>query len=100
LSMLLNSIKSLTFVFDRLCLTVAETQCMVIELCALIEYITIFCPCMQSDLNMSVETGTEPDLIGAFTSDAIVIQEFFKAQVLVWMMKKLEQLPFTCIDSL
>ncbi|SJK98907.1 uncharacterized protein ARMOST_02183 [Armillaria ostoyae] len=100
LSMLLNSIESLPFVFDRLCLTVAETQRMAIELRALIEYITIFRPRMQSDSNMSVETGAEPDLIGVFTSDAIVVQEFFKARVPVWMLKKLEQLPFTRIDSL
>ncbi len=96
LSMLLNSIESLPFIFDRLCLTVVETQRMAIELCALIKYITVFHPHMQSNSNTSVETGAEPNL----TSDAIVVQEFFKAQVSVWVLKKLEQLPFTCINSL
>ncbi|KAK0213711.1 hypothetical protein IW262DRAFT_1467054 [Armillaria fumosa] len=78
LSMLLHCLESLPFTFNRLRLTVSETQRVAIEMHAIIDYITIYRPRMLAT-NVPPSTTADPELIGAFTMDPIIVEEFFRA---------------------
>ncbi|KAK0484118.1 hypothetical protein EDD18DRAFT_1361965 [Armillaria luteobubalina] len=94
LSTLLHCLESLPFTFNRLCLTVSETQCVAIEMCAIIDYITVYRPHMLA-ANVPPSTTADSELIGAFTTDPVIVEEFFRARIPVWLLLKLDQLPFT-----
>ncbi|KAK0212055.1 hypothetical protein IW262DRAFT_1467523 [Armillaria fumosa] len=97
---LLHCLESLPFIFDRLCLTVAETQRVAIEMRAIMDYITIYRPRMLAT-NQAPRSNIAADmeLIGVFTTDPIIVEEFYRAKIPVWHLLKLDQLPFTRIDA-
>ncbi len=98
LSMLLHCLESLPFTFNRLCLTVSETQHVAIEMRAIIDCIMVYRPHMLST-NVPPSTTADPELIGAFTTDPVIVEEFFRARIPVWLLLKLDRLPFTRIDA-
>ncbi|PBK88920.1 hypothetical protein ARMGADRAFT_1084027 [Armillaria gallica] len=97
---LLHCLESLPFIFDRLCLTVAETQRVAIEMRAIMDYITTYHPRMLvTNQAPWSDTTADLELIGAFTTDPIIVEEFFRARIPVWHLLKLDRLPFTRIDA-
>ncbi|KAK0440024.1 uncharacterized protein EV420DRAFT_1733361 [Desarmillaria tabescens] len=79
-------------VIDIIRLAVAETQRVAIEMRAIMDYITIYLPTYAGN-------QSDTELIGAFTTDPIIIEEFFRARIPVWLLLKLDRLPFTRIDA-
>ncbi|PBK81832.1 hypothetical protein ARMGADRAFT_1090894 [Armillaria gallica] len=98
LSMLLHCLESLPFTFNRLRLTVSETQRVAIEMRAIIDYIMVYRPRMLAT-NIPSSTTADPELIGAFTTDPVIVEEFFRARIPVWLLLKLDRLPYTRIDA-
>ncbi|PBK87924.1 hypothetical protein ARMGADRAFT_1085264 [Armillaria gallica] len=97
---LLHCLESLPFIFDRLCLTVAETQRVAIEMRAIMDYITIYHPHMLvTNQARWTDTTADLELIGAFTMDPVIVEEFFRARIPVWHLLKLDRLPFMQIDA-
>ncbi len=98
LSMLLHCLESLSFAFNRLCLTVLETQHIAIEMHAIIDYITVYRPHMLAT-NIPPSTTADPEFIGVFTMDPVNVEEFFRARIPVWLLLKLDQLSFPQTDA-
>ncbi|KAK0437438.1 uncharacterized protein EV420DRAFT_1669754 [Desarmillaria tabescens] len=97
---LLHCLESLPFIFDRIRLAVAETQRVAIEMRAIMDYITIYRPRMlATNVPSSTKNIADTELIGAFTTDPIIVEEFFRARIPVWLLLKLDRLPFTRIDA-
>ncbi|KAK0472458.1 hypothetical protein IW261DRAFT_1570812 [Armillaria novae-zelandiae] len=97
---LLHCLESLPFIFDRLCLTVAETQRIAIEMRAIMDYITIYRPRMlATNIAPRHSIAVDRELIGVFTTDPIIVEEFYRAKIPVWHLLKLDRLPFTRIDA-
>ncbi|KAK0207307.1 hypothetical protein IW262DRAFT_1469673 [Armillaria fumosa] len=64
------------------------------------DYITIYCPHMLAT-NQAPRSNiaANMELIGVFTTDPIIVEEFYRAKIPVWHLLKLDQLPFTRIDA-
>ncbi|KAK0492345.1 hypothetical protein EDD18DRAFT_1358010 [Armillaria luteobubalina] len=78
LSTLLHCLESLPFTFNRLHLTVSETRRVAIEMHAIIDYITVYRPHMLA-ANVPPSATANSELIGAFTMDPVIVEEFFRA---------------------
>ncbi|KAK0493803.1 hypothetical protein EDD18DRAFT_1356282 [Armillaria luteobubalina] len=79
---LLHCLEFLPFIFDRLCLTVTETQHIAIEMRAIMEYITIYRPCMLvTNQPPRGSIAADKELIGVFTTDPIIVEEFYRAKI-------------------
>ncbi|KAK0209700.1 hypothetical protein IW262DRAFT_1468685 [Armillaria fumosa] len=64
------------------------------------DYITIYHPHMLAPNQApGSNIAADMELIRAFMTDPIIVEEFFKARIPVWHLLKLDQLPFTCIDA-
>ncbi|SJL13793.1 uncharacterized protein ARMOST_17241 [Armillaria ostoyae] len=100
LELLTGRLHALPTSFSRVCLTFAETQHVVLELRALVEYMTIFKPRMDASGWDAPSFPVDKDLLGAFSNDATIVQRFFKAGIPVWRMVPMKDLAGTRVDAL
>ncbi|KAK0196157.1 hypothetical protein F5146DRAFT_997620 [Armillaria mellea] len=101
-NMFLDRLEVLPLTFERLQLSVAETQRLVLELQAVMDYVTVYCLRMVRTDTRPPENGQRADdhLSGVFTMNVTVIQECFRAGVPVWMIQPLADAARIRIDAL
>ncbi|KAK0455311.1 uncharacterized protein EV420DRAFT_1644950 [Desarmillaria tabescens] len=101
LCMFLEHVQALPLVFERLCLCVAETQRLALELQAIMDYILVYRPRMTGLAERPSEEGTggSESLVGAFTMNPTVAQEFCRAGIPVWFIHPLNMAGKVRIDS-
>ncbi len=102
ISMFLDRLEVLPLTFERLRLSVAETQRLVLELQAVMDYVTVYRPRMVGTHMRPPENGQRADdhLSGVFTMNVTVVQECFRAGVPVWMIRPLADAARIRIDAL
>ncbi|KAK0481143.1 hypothetical protein EDD18DRAFT_1363245 [Armillaria luteobubalina] len=96
--MFLERLKALPMTFPRLCLCVAETQRLVLE----VEAISTFFSTIRPRFAACVTTPTpkaDMDLVGCFTTDIGVAQQLHRAGVPVWLLRPLDDVAHTRIDK-
>ncbi|KAK0471118.1 hypothetical protein IW261DRAFT_1425392 [Armillaria novae-zelandiae] len=80
--------------------TFSKTQRIAIEMRAIMDYITIYCPHMlATNIAPRHSIAVDRELIGVFTTDPIIVEEFYRAKIPVWHLLKLDRLPFTRINA-
>ncbi|KAK0441537.1 uncharacterized protein EV420DRAFT_1650042 [Desarmillaria tabescens] len=99
IDLFLARLDALPMNFERVCLTVAETQRVTCLLCALVDYIQIYKPRMDGLVERDPKVH-DPMIMGAFVEDAMMLQHFFCARILVWTMQPLEEAAVYRIDVL
>ncbi|KAK0442562.1 hypothetical protein EV421DRAFT_1949390 [Armillaria borealis] len=96
---LLERLQYLPMSLEKVQLSVRETQRVVLYLQALIDYMLIYKPRMDTAADSSVSRKADPKLMGAFTNDAQIAQCFFRAGIPVWIVRHVDQLPNIHIDK-
>ncbi|KAK0235063.1 hypothetical protein EDD85DRAFT_954589 [Armillaria nabsnona] len=97
LPMFLERLEALPLTFKHLHLCVVETQRLALELRAYLDYYLLYRPCMDSPNAVSL-SAPKFDLAGMFTTSTTVVQELFKAGILMWLLRSLSVLPTTRIN--
>ena len=83
--------------YEEKALEISEFQRNWPDLCASLDYLQIYHPCMYSNDGYA---SVEPR-IGCFTSQPIVAQEFYSAGILVWFIRSLDSIgPEICITKI
>ncbi|KAK0192026.1 hypothetical protein F5146DRAFT_999282 [Armillaria mellea] len=102
ISMFLDRLEVLPLTFECLQLSVTETQRLVLELQAIMDYVTVYRPRMVGTDTHPPENGQRADdhLSGVFTMNVMVVQECFRAGVPVWMIWPLADAARIRIDAL
>ncbi len=97
-TMFLERLRNLPMMFARLCLCIAETQRLVLE----VEALWTFYSTVRGKFT-EVPSSSMPkvnvDLVGCFTTDIGVAQQLQRAGVPVWVLRPLEELAHTRIDK-
>ncbi|KAK0430979.1 hypothetical protein EV421DRAFT_1912340 [Armillaria borealis] len=96
--MFLERLKNLPMTFPRLCLCVAETQRLILEVEALWTFYSSVRPKFTGIPSSSMPTA-DVDLVGCFTTDIGVAQQLQHVGVPVWVLRPLEDLAHTRIDK-
>ncbi|KAK0470463.1 uncharacterized protein EV420DRAFT_1634887 [Desarmillaria tabescens] len=96
---LLEHLQHLPMSLEKVQLSVQETQHVVLYLQVLIDYMLIYKPHMDTAADSSVPQKADPELMGAFTNDAQIVQSFFHAGIPVWIIQHIDQLPNIRIDK-
>ncbi|KAK0429917.1 hypothetical protein EV421DRAFT_1939721 [Armillaria borealis] len=96
---LLERLQHLPMSLEKVQLSVWETQHVVLYLQALIDYMLIYKPRMDTAADSSVSRKADPELMGAFTNDAQIAQCLFRAGIPVWIVRHVDQLPNIRIDK-
>lgn len=99
IDLFLARLDALPMNFEQVCLTVAETQRVTHLLCASVDYIQIYKPRMDGLVERDPKDH-DPMIMGTFVEDAMMLQHFFCARILVWMIQPLEEVAVYCIDVL
>ncbi|SJL14437.1 uncharacterized protein ARMOST_17894 [Armillaria ostoyae] len=97
-TMFLERLKNLPMTLPRLCLCVAETQRLVLEVEALWTFYTTVRPTFTG-IPSSSTPKADVDLVGCFTTDIGVAQQLQRVGVPVWVLRPLEDLVHTRIDK-
>ncbi|KAK0477478.1 hypothetical protein EDD18DRAFT_1365458 [Armillaria luteobubalina] len=102
IEMFLERIEGLPLVFECLKVSVAETQRLVLELQAFMDYVSIYQPRMIGASPRPPEDGqlAVRHLVGVFTMNHTVAQECFWAGIPVWLIYPLASAPTVRIDAL
>ena len=95
----LDRLKSMPMTFHRLCLSVAETQRLVLEVQAIFTYFSTIRPRFTALDATSPMPKVDMDLVGCFTTNVRVAQQFHGAGVPVWVLRPLDDLVHTRIDK-
>ncbi|KAK0197400.1 hypothetical protein F5146DRAFT_1130265 [Armillaria mellea] len=98
-ALFLDRLKSMPMTFHRLCLSVAETQRLVLEVQAIWAYFSTIWPQFTALDSISSMCKVDMDLIGCFTTNVQVAQQLHGAGVLVWVPCPLDDLVHTRIDK-
>ncbi|KAF9042465.1 hypothetical protein BJ165DRAFT_1406112 [Panaeolus papilionaceus] len=85
LSNALIRLSSLKTTFTQMRFTVTEFQCYYLELVGLLDYMEIYQPRMQGWLPA---TSTVDDHVGIFTLNEAVVQDFYRAGLPVWYLRR------------
>ncbi len=96
--MFLERLKGLPMTFSRLCLCVAETQRLVLEVEAILTFFSTICPRFTACAT-SLMPKADMDLVGCFTIDIGMAQQFHRAGVPIWVLQPLNDLVHTRIDK-
>ncbi|KAK0237592.1 hypothetical protein EDD85DRAFT_951781 [Armillaria nabsnona] len=97
-TMFLECLRNLPMTFPRLCLCVAETQRLVLEVEALWTfYSTVWRK--FSEVPCSSMPNVNVDLVGCFTTEISVAQQLQQAGIPMWVLRPLEDLAHTRIDK-
>ncbi|KAK0506563.1 hypothetical protein EDD18DRAFT_1342953 [Armillaria luteobubalina] len=102
IEMFLERIEGLPLVFECLKVSVAETQRLVLELQAFMDYVSVYQPRMIGTSPRPPEDGqlAVRHLVGVFTMNHTVAQECFWAGIPVWLIYPLASAPTVRIDAL
>ncbi|KAK0483891.1 hypothetical protein IW261DRAFT_1417651 [Armillaria novae-zelandiae] len=96
--MFLEWLKSLPMTFPRLCLCVAETQRLVLEVEAISTFFSTIRPRFAAGAT-SLPPKADMDLVGCFTTDIGVAQQLHRAGVPIWVLWPLNDVMHTRIDK-
>ncbi|KAK0452207.1 uncharacterized protein EV420DRAFT_1482295 [Desarmillaria tabescens] len=96
-SMFLERLSSLPLTYHRLCLCVAETQRLVLEVEAIWKFFSHLRPKFTGPVQINIHQA-DVDMVGCFTTDIGIAQQFVCAGVPVWLLRSLDTLPHTRID--
>ncbi|KAK0188586.1 hypothetical protein F5146DRAFT_1002657 [Armillaria mellea] len=95
----LDQLKSMPMTFHRLCLSVVETQRLVLEVQAIWAYFSTIQPWFTMLDGTSSMRKMDMDLVGCFTTNVQVTQQLHGAGVPVWVLRPLDDLVHTRIDK-
>ncbi|KAK0186229.1 hypothetical protein F5146DRAFT_1142526 [Armillaria mellea] len=98
-ALFLNQLKSMPMTFHRLCLSVMETQRLVLEVQAIWAYFLTIRPRFTALDSTSLMRKVDMDLVGCFTTNVWVTQQLHGAGVPVWILRPLDDLVHTRIDK-
>ncbi|KAK0492021.1 hypothetical protein EDD18DRAFT_1358443 [Armillaria luteobubalina] len=100
--MFLECIEGLPLVFERLKVSIAEMQQLVLELQAFIDYVSVYQPRMIGASPRPPEDGqlAVRHLVGVFTMNHTMAQECFRAGIPIWLIYPLTSAPTVCINAL
>lgn len=88
----LKHLKSLLMNFEHICSTVWETQRVAHLLCAMVEYMLIYNPRIDRQVDVSIVCQvSNPYLVGAFIWDTTTLQWFCQAGIPVWCFHPLKE---------
>ncbi|KAK0197381.1 hypothetical protein F5146DRAFT_995073 [Armillaria mellea] len=98
-ALFLDQLKSMPMTFHRLCLSVTETQRLVLEVQAIWAYFSTIQPRFTALDGTSSMCKVDMDLVGCFTTNVRVTQQLHGAGVPVWVLCPLDDLVHTRIDK-
>ncbi|KAK0183880.1 hypothetical protein F5146DRAFT_1146475 [Armillaria mellea] len=98
-ALFLDQLKSMLMTFHRLCLSVAETQRLVLEVQAIWAYFLTIRPWFTVLDGTSSMRKVDMDLVGCFTTNIQVTQQLHGAEVPVWVLHPLDDLVHMRIDK-
>ncbi|KAK0227411.1 hypothetical protein EDD85DRAFT_958025 [Armillaria nabsnona] len=102
IEMFLKRIEGLPLVFERLKVSITETQRLVLELQVIMDYVSVYQPRMIGTSPRPPEDGqlAVRHLVGVFMMNHTVAQECFRVGILVWVIYPLASAPTIHIDAL
>ncbi|KAK0189628.1 hypothetical protein F5146DRAFT_1139039 [Armillaria mellea] len=98
-ALFLDWLKSMLMTFHRLCLSVVETQRLVLEVQAIWAYFLTIWPRFTALDSTSSMCKVDMDLVGCFTTNIWVAQQLHGAGVPVWVLRPLDDLVHMRIDK-
>ncbi|PBK70797.1 hypothetical protein ARMSODRAFT_974057 [Armillaria solidipes] len=99
IDLFLTRLQALPMTYERVYLTVRETQRVTRLLRACIDYMQIYKPRMDGSAEKDPKI-CDPMIMGAFVEDATTLQNFFRAKIPVWTMRPLKEAALYRIDVL
>lgn len=95
-----DRLQHLPMSLEKVQLSVWETQRVMLYLQALVDYMVIYKPHMDTVQDDSMSCEADPNLVGAYTNDVHVAQTFLHAGIPIWIIHLVDQLPIICINKL
>lgn len=101
LNLLLRRLERLPLGFEHACLTVAETQRVARLLQALTDYVVLYKPMLDGNIERDgASSDAYAHLMGAFASDITTLQRLFRAGIPVWFFRPLSEACNYRVDAL
>ncbi|KAK0505591.1 hypothetical protein EDD18DRAFT_1344405 [Armillaria luteobubalina] len=95
----LEHLEHLPMSLEKVQLNVQETQRVSLYLQALLDYMLVYKPRINSISDSTAVRTADSGVTGAFTTNMQIAQDFFRAGIPVWIIRTVDQLSTICIDN-